>query len=301
MPIVADVSAPGLNVAIVKRKRPSYGWQPVPGGDRTVKLGRKPTPLEEKLLSLADIPPRLDAEVQHLADGLALLRRDAFDGHPPDSHEMVAATLSAIRATQQSVASYGAFEHRQEWSRQGVLLAHDVPGPDPVRDVHMRETALMRAERLCHEWTAALRELRHAYRRFKPGHTPSQFEAYADKWVSYGLPSTAKQVVNGAFAFGRQAENHRLVSLKAVDAETYVYTAVLDANTCSTCEEKDGTEFSPDDPDAEDLRVPSPECEGGPDRCRCMWVAVDSEPGWVDARNEHQRLIHAMRMVRHVG
>ena len=148
------------------------------------------------------------------------------------------------------------------------------------------------------EWSSALHELRHAYGRFKPGHTAAQFESYSNKWVSYGVPSTAKQVVNGAFAFGRQAENRRLVSLKAVDAEIYVYTAVLDSNTCLTCEDKDGTEFYPDDTEAAELIVPSPECEGGPDRCRCIWVAIDSEPGWVDARNEHQRLVGALRLAR---
>jgi hypothetical protein len=300
MPLVSDVSAPGLNVAIVKRRRPAYGWQPVPGGARTIKLGRKPTPLEEKLLSLADIPERLDAEVKQLSDALTLMRRMSFDN--PNSEEIVASALSAIQQTQQSVANYGAFEHRQEQCRQGMLLSlHDAPVLDIMQSAHLRDTAQMRAERLCSEWVAALKELRHAYQRFKPGHTPSQFEAYADKWVSYGIPSTAKQVVNGSFAYGRKSENTRLLSLKEQNAETYVYTAVLDANTCHSCEEKDGTEFNPDDAEAEDLQVPSPECEGGPDRCRCIHVAIDSDPGWVDARNEHQRLISMMREVRHVG
>ena len=114
MPIVADVSAPGMQVAVVKRKRPAYGWQPVPGGDRVVKLGRKPTPLEEKVLSLADIPVRLDAEVQRLSDVLTLLRRESFDAMDPMDPQMIAATLDAIHASQRSVANYGAFEHRQE-------------------------------------------------------------------------------------------------------------------------------------------------------------------------------------------
>lgn len=329
MPLVSDVSAPGLNVAIVKRKRPAYGWSPVPGGARTIKLGRKPTPFEERVVSLADIPTRLNAEVERLTEALALSRRMAFDGVDPSSLDAVSCALAVIQEAQARVANYGAFEHRQEWCRQGHPMELRDSGFCVSPTVpHLKRTAEMRARRTCREWADNMQELRYAFGRARPGHTPSQFEAYADKWVPYGLSNVAKQVINNAFAYGRSAERTRLVSLRAQDAETYVYTAVLDANTCPSCEEKDGTEFYPDEvigddaslplqtrgegprdesgrwasPDWINLQVPSPECHGGPDRCRCIWVAIDSEPGWVDARNEHQRMVRALKLARsHAG
>lgn len=79
----------------------------------------------------------------------------------------------------------------------------------------------------------------------------------------------AAQTANSAIGAGRDAE----IEARSDEWEVVEYSAILDANTCSPCEEADGMTgaSSADLPDA-----PNPDCEGGA-RCRCFHVAVFKE------------------------
>lgn len=87
-----------------------------------------------------------------------------------------------------------------------------------------------------------------------------------DGWVD----RTAGEGVNGAMANGRQD------GFDAVrdQIDHFVYSALLDANTCGDCGDADGKEGGEGDIPA----VPNPNCQGG-DQCRCMWVAVFKDEG----------------------
>lgn len=304
MPTIADVKGPGGNIVAQypKRKRPPYGWSRVPGGKR-VRLSRKPTPLEVQLLSLEDIPDRLDAEMQQLVDALVLLRRDMLlSKERVDSPDAIEAVRRLLVQSQVSVASYGAFEHRQEWSRQGVVLSlsDDAVGlrPAVIASGHMKTLAEMRAQRLSTEWHHTLRELKTGYLRARRRVDDEDWERFVERWLLSGVKDVARQTVNSSFNFGRAEARRQLIELRTIEPETMVYTAIMDANTCGECEDKDGREFEEDSDDAIRFAVPSPECLGGIDRCRCIWVAIGSEPGWVDARREHGRLIGELRLRR---
>jgi hypothetical protein len=94
----------------------------------------------------------------------------------------------------------------------------------------------------------------------------SDTDDQADGWID----RAAAEATHQAFAAGRQDgfAAHRN------EIDRFVYSAMLDMNTCGECADADGKEGSEDDIPA----VPNPNCEGGA-QCRCMWVAVFKDEG----------------------
>jgi hypothetical protein len=76
----------------------------------------------------------------------------------------------------------------------------------------------------------------------------------------------ARQAVNEAVNAGRREE----MEARADEIEKYVYSAILDANTCEPCEDWDGAEA--DDP-AQLPETPNAECEGR-SNCRCFIISI---------------------------
>lgn len=76
----------------------------------------------------------------------------------------------------------------------------------------------------------------------------------------------ARQAINESVNAGRREE----MEARKDEIERYVYSAILDQNTCSPCEEWDGAEGSSQDQLPE---TPNEECEGG-SNCRCFIIAV---------------------------
>lgn len=100
----------------------------------------------------------------------------------------------------------------------------------------------------------------------QPQQVVDDVDGQPDGWIDRG----AAEATNSAISSGRQDEfqQHR------DEIDRFVYSAMLDANTCGPCSDADGKEGSEDEIPA----VPNPECEGG-DQCRCMWVAVFKDEG----------------------
>lgn len=76
----------------------------------------------------------------------------------------------------------------------------------------------------------------------------------------------ARQATNEAVNEGRRVE----MEARSDQIEKYVYSAILDANTCGPCEAWDGAEA--DDP-GQLPETPNAECEGG-SNCRCFIISV---------------------------
>lgn len=93
-----------------------------------------------------------------------------------------------------------------------------------------------------------------------------ELEARLDERSDKTFDRIAAQSVNVAVNIGRREEMRE----RADDIDRYVYSAILDKNTCDNCEEWDGKEAQ----DTDDLpETPNPECEGM-SNCRCFVVAV---------------------------
>lgn len=91
-------------------------------------------------------------------------------------------------------------------------------------------------------------------------------EDQPDGWID----RTAGEAANNAISSGRQDEFNAVRD----EIDRFIYSALLDENTCGACQEADGKEGT-----EEDLpEVPNPDCAGG-DQCRCMWVAVFKDEG----------------------
>lgn len=99
---------------------------------------------------------------------------------------------------------------------------------------------------------------------------PAQVALDVDEQNDGYIDRAASSAANNAIANGRQDgfAEHR------DEIDRFIYSAMLDSNTCGECSDADGKEGQEGDiPD-----VPNPNCEGG-DQCRCMWVAVFKDEG----------------------
>lgn len=92
----------------------------------------------------------------------------------------------------------------------------------------------------------------------------TELESQSEKYIDQYAGSTA----NAAISTGRDDEINDQMATGNVGE--VMYSAILDANTCSPCEEADG-ETASDPADLPD--APNPACDGG-DKCRCIHVAV---------------------------
>jgi hypothetical protein len=295
VPLVTDVSYPSLIPVTVgkpgKRRALGKPLKRKPYQYHSVALGRKPTPLEERLLSLRTIPGELDARTAAIVGAVRMLRQQSIDvSRASLMRDLLHDTQAVLADGLDGAAQFGAAEHNLEWVRQGaaLTLADDVIS-DAVASDRLQTFVRTRAERLIRDWREwALDTDEHLMRR----------QASTELWqqlvlrrIDTGLWQTARGIINVGFAAGRRAERHRLISLKKVAPEILVFTAVLDKNTCDECADADGAEFEEGSPEEDEYDVPYALCEGGVN-CRCMIVAVGSEPGWVNAAIDHLAILH---------
>ena len=274
LPDISDVSFPTL---IGNNKGPRKKRKPVKY--KGVKLSRLPMKFEAQVLSLTEIPPRLDLAVEHLQD---------LDRLPMT-------TLSDI-------AHFGAVQCLLELVRQGAPI--EILASVPVCDVYPRATALL-AERERHlslardEYIAKLKS-----RKISDHRRQTLVHELSDRRMPAVIKRTAKHAVNACFAMGRAAViakyRRRRVDLAYHDWETgefvskaeaiaqghitidaVIQTAVMDTNTCEECEDVDGEVMEFGDERQEELHPPYVKCLGG-DQCRCVQIAILGDGTHID-------------------
>lgn len=77
----------------------------------------------------------------------------------------------------------------------------------------------------------------------------------------------ASTSVNQAWGTGRKAGMEQY----ADNIKEIYRSAILDGNLCDTCRSKDQVTHEMNDPE---FTAPDPECDGGPERCRCINIAI---------------------------
>ncbi len=99
-----------------------------------------------------------------------------------------------------------------------------------------------------------------------PQQIADEVDGQPDGWID----RTANEAANNAMSSGRQDEFNQVRD----QIDRFLYSALLDENTCGPCGDADGKEGS----EADIPAVPNPDCAGS-DQCRCMWVAVFKDEG----------------------
>ena len=264
LPDVSDVSFPAMAGAIPpkrKRKRKPVTYH-------GVKLSRRPMKFEAKVLSLTEIPPRLDAAVATL--------------QKPDT---------PLMGTLQEMARFGSQQVLLELVRQGApdtILATLPDCADAVRA--LAETVQSdRALDVDRAWAQATVKL--STRRISEYRRRTISRELADKWTPGIVTRHAKRAVNEAFALGRAAviDEYRRPRLPThlayhdweygafiskaeamaqgqIIVDAVIQTAVMDTNTCEECEDVDGEVMDLGEERQEELHPPYVKCPGR-DRC----------------------------------
>jgi hypothetical protein len=276
-----DRRKPMVNIAPTvpkrkKRKRAVY---------KGISLSRRPMKFEAQVLSLTEIPKRLD------------LARDGLVAKADDD--------ALLQETMQDIASYGAREVLVELTRQGAP-AQLVDRPVSV-DVDGIYAGLLT------DRARALTLLREDYearlgrRRIGAERKAALTREFTDVRRPALLKRFANRAVNEAFAYGRaqaiqalrrsrmpteyelayRDEQGRFISTVEAIAggeaivDAVIQTAVMDTGTCDECAEVDGEQMELGSDRQEELRPPYVKCAGG-DHCRCVQIALLADGTEVD-------------------
>jgi len=98
-------------------------------------------------------------------------------------------------------------------------------------------------------------------------------DGFDDRALERGVAREANQEINEAFALGRSTEASALADL----VDTVQYSAIMDANTCEPCSDRDGEEYDYGSDEMIDAEPPNKDCLGG-DQCRCVLLYLTSGP-----------------------
>ncbi len=242
-----------------------------------VELSRRPMKFEAQVLSLAEIPPRLNNAVSSVLE-------------QPDT----------LRQTIREMAEYGARQVLLELHRQGAP-ASILELPITV-STEILEADIENDNRV--ELSNVQSEIRRKLERRLSGDRLSQ---WTDDLVARRVPAMTKRyanrAVNEAFTLGRawaidkfqrphfdlSQRNEKGQFETLVDAvnagdvlvDAVVQTAIMDTNTCEECEEVDGEVMDLGDARQRALHPPYVKCLGG-DRCRCVQIAILSNGQEID-------------------
>jgi len=280
LPDISDVSFPSMVGAIPskppKRKRTRTLY-------KGVSLSRRPMKFEAKVLSLTEIPRRLDA------------CRDTLLGCDEDRW----------RDTLHDLAAYGASEVLMELVRQGA------PARLGTREIPVDVDGICAA--VLADRARALTSLREDYearlrrRRIGADRREALTRSFTDRRSPSLLKRFASRATNEAFALGRSTamqalrrsriplefelayrdENGKFISKAEAVAggeaivDAVIQTAVMDTGTCDECAEVDGESMELGSDRQEELRPPYVKCLGG-DACRCVQIALLSDGSEID-------------------
>ncbi len=185
--------------------------------------------------------------------------------------------IASIRAKLDDVYQAGVASVEQE--RASQVAARPLPAASATKPAMVQMDATDDALQLAAETTVGLvqnqlgaRTKTAALNAQRGGQQPApqqiadDVDGQTDGWIDRAASEAAHQ----AFAQGRQDgfAAHRS------EISRFIYSAMLDMNTCGECAKADGKEGQ----ESELPEVPNPDCEGGA-QCRCMWVAVFKDEG----------------------
>lgn len=252
-------------------------------------FSRVPTDLERRVFDLHGVPAALDDAKAALVRSLATIRRaqltktaaalakkdarktapftDLRKGQLPKPP--TADYARVIRDTQQRMFDYGREQVRKELEKQGADVPKELAGEKGSKNQKTATSALVSsaqvtADRQGSTWQQRI--IDRAVQLRRQGLQGDDLEqgivdSLSDE-VESGAARDAGAEVNEAMGLGR-ANAARSLS----DAiKTITYSAVLDANTCDSCDALDGEEWDSID-DA--VEPPNPDCDGR-DSCRCV-------------------------------
>lgn len=279
---------------------------------------RQPTDLEERILSLTEVPDMLDLETQALAGALVNIRRrqlqklseqiaakdartstGAFTDIRPGSFSvpLKADVQRAIKATLLRSAEFGARQVRLEFHRQGMQVslagvesildqAFSLAGdPSAAASKQTLQSALttsakVTTERETDAWFNRILETGVRLRR-----AGAQGETLATSIVTTltpeletGTSRTAKGEVNEGFALGRATE----AGTRETEIEVVEYSCLLDASSCTPCADIDGEQFAYGSDRYYATMPPYKDCDGNkgsPDACRCVHLYLFKASG----------------------
>lgn len=234
-------------------------------------LRREPTALEARVIKQIDEAQR-SGQMSLQAQLLALRRQfiedlvaelESLD--PSDYHQATAkpteAQRSAIATLLVALFLRGAQLILQELRNQGATVTGEITKPDAGEMTAIASAIVSRvANDVQARGTAAALS---AYVLNQPI-IDTVLTTFEDGSTGY-VARAAGEASNWAIAAGRDAE----IRARAEAVDFLVYSAVLDANTCTPCGEADGMTGDLDSIPS----VPNPDCEGGA-QCRCVHIPV---------------------------
>lgn len=279
LPDISDVSFPTMIGAIPSKPPQKKRKKKGPVNYHGVRLSRWPMKFEAQILSLTEIPVRLDMAVTTLRER-------------PSDDQMLLAVM-------QEMADYGATEVLHELVRQGAPT-YILERP-PVPDVTDCAQALLRDRSADLSRAEAEVEHRVSRRHLRADRHKAIVLHLFDLRARGIMRRYTNRAVNESFLLGRsvtiaaaRAQRGNVVSLAkhgyrdeegkftsiidAVNAgeiavDAVIQTAVMDTSTCDPCAEVDGEQMELGDARQQELHPPYVNCLGG-DACRCVQIAM---------------------------
>lgn len=215
--------------------------------------------------------PRIQAELIH-----KVINRPVGQMHRAtvDADAKLVAQVAGLLG---GVSDFGHDQVRKERAKQRA----GAPAPDAatvrMADARTKDPIGLYADGVVSQFTNTLgaRATNAAIDRKRKGGTDGEviqgvqqdLDGQSDKWID----SVAAKGANEAFGEGRSAG----FAEYADEIDHYIYSALLDLNTCGNCAAADGAEG---DSEGDVPDVPNPDCDGG-DLCRCVVVAVFKDEG----------------------
>lgn len=127
------------------------------------------------------------------------------------------------------------------------------------------------------QWNRMLNEFLNEYARLQRTTTGAEIDkamqAFMDGLSERPMEDLARKSSSVAYNEGRDVEIKTAAAVG--EAEVAVRTAVLDGNTCESCQSLDGMIVEIGSAEYDEYMPPA-KCDGG-DRCRCFYVPVARE------------------------
>src|SRR5262245_11958924 len=250
-------------------KKKAYEW----GG---LMLRRKPTALEQ-IIDIKAIDAAMGLGARTLR-GLLLTIRNTFiqdaiaelaDLTADEYHELIVETTEEQQASVEDLLSgsflRGAELIVEELVRQGASLL-SVLTREPDTET-LRSLSGVTVSRLANDVQARVIAAGQQGALLGVENVPAYAQAQMDAGSTGYVDRAARSATNTSLAAGRKTE---MGARPDDDIAYFVYSAVLDANTCEPCGEADGLTA---DQEKDLPSVPNPRCPGGGE-CRCVHIPV---------------------------